>query len=56
MDNNIIVSKENLTLLKVLYKNAINNGDGTLMFQGECLLVSYTKYLIEYIEDKLNAK
>jgi len=52
---NVIVNEENLKLLKVLYKNAMCNDEDTLMFQGEELVVTYVKCLIEYIEYELKA-
>jgi len=46
----VIVSEKSLKDLKVEYEKHKHNPDATFIFEGERLLVSYAKYLIEYLE------
>lgn len=39
----------NVKRLKALYKKAVENEDESFIFDGQEILVSYAKYLIEYL-------
>lgn len=39
--------------LKNLYENANKENEETFIFKGQVLLTQYAKYLIEYIESKI---
>lgn len=50
----ITFTPELLEKLKREYKKAISKNIDTFLFEGNELLVSYTKYLIEYLETVFN--
>jgi hypothetical protein len=50
----ITFTPELLAKLKREYKKAISKNIDTFLFEGNELLVSYTKYLIEYLETVFN--
>lgn len=51
------VTVEDLPALKMLYKKTVNRGDRMFVFHKADILVSYAKYLIEYLEGiRKNAK
>lgn len=43
-------TKETLKQLETEYNTAVNAGKTQFTFQGQELLVSYAKYLIEYLQ------
>ena len=49
----VIFEKEKLQSLKKHYNDAINSKSEIFTFDGVEYLVSYAKYLIEYLEDNL---
>lgn len=42
-----------LQLFKKAYKQAIKSGQEMFVFEGHDFLVPYSKYLIEYLEERL---
>jgi len=46
------VTTDNLKQFKVGFFNAIKNGKKSFMFEGQEVLVSYAKYLIEYFQSQ----
>ena len=38
--------------LKGAYRNAVRNGKDQFVFEGQAILTSYAKYLIQYLEMK----
>jgi len=48
----ITINKSELENLKLARQKAIERGDDKFLFQGKAILVSYAKYLIEYLEEK----
>lgn len=51
-ENELLMNKEEYFKLKSLYKKAIENNELLIEFQGNKLLVSYTKYLLEHLKNK----
>jgi hypothetical protein len=51
--NTITFDRPMLDSLKLEYSKAVNNGRESFTFQGNKLLTSYAKYLIQYLEIKL---
>jgi len=49
----ISINKSELANLKLAREKAIKNGHDKFLFQGKAILVSYAKYLIEYLESKI---
>ena len=49
----ITINKSELANLKLAREKAIERGDEKFLFQGKVILVSYAKYLIEYLESKI---
>ena len=43
---------ESLRQLKLAYKRAVKEDKESFIFQGQEMLVSYAKYMIEYMESK----
>jgi len=43
-------------LLKRAYEKALKENKSSLVFEGQELLVPYTKYLLEYLENMLKIK
>ena len=52
--NTINFDKQTLKLFKQKYNLAIKNNKKSFFFEGNEVLVSYAKYVIEYVEDKIN--
>ena len=50
MEENVTVSIKDLPKLKTLYRIAIKSGQEMFCYKGKEILVSYCKYLIEYLE------
>jgi len=44
------------TKLRKAYKTALNDGKKSFVFEGHEVLVSYAKYLLEYLETQLRVK
>lgn len=53
MLNAIQVTVESLAKLKRIHNKAVKNGKAEFQFDGHTLLVSYAKYLIEYMAIQL---
>lgn len=51
--NSISFDRQTLDQLKEAYDRAVKAGHETFVFKGNVMLVSYAKYLIEYLETKL---
>ena len=51
--NTITFNKSTLDSLKLEYSKAVNNKKESFTFQGQTLLTSYAKYLIQFVEIKL---
>jgi len=49
MSNTISVDKSTFTRLNKEYQNAVQGSKEVFIFDGNELLTSYTKYLIEYL-------
>ncbi len=49
------ITLEELNVLERGYRKALEKKKDTFEFKGETLLVSYAKYLIEYLKGILNA-
>ena len=49
----ITFDHEAVIRLRRLYEYALERGDEELMFDGAPLLVSYAKYLLEYLEARI---
>jgi len=49
----ISFDKEKLKMLKKDYQSAVDNNAESFVFDGHELLVSYAKYMIEYLEGQL---
>ena len=47
-------TKEKLSELKKQYNVAVQNNQEVFIFDGSELLVSYAKYLIQYLESQFN--
>lgn len=52
----INVSKETLSELEKEYNLAVKKNKESFLFRGNLLLVSYAKYLIEYLQNELKIK
>ncbi len=52
MTTEINYTPEKLKALKKIYANAFLNNDTKFVFEGNEYLVSYAKYLIEFLEPK----
>ena len=50
------LSKADLERLKTAYRRAVDAGETQFTFDGHELVVSYAKYLIEYVEGQLKRK
>ena len=50
MEENVTVNIDDLPILKALYKIAVKSGREVFKYKGRDILVSYCKYLIEYLE------
>lgn len=50
------LSKADLERLKTAYRSAVDAGETQFTFDGHELVVSYAKYLIEYVEGQLKRK
>ncbi len=55
MKKNILFTPRKLANLKTAYKSAIESGADQFTFDGYPLLVTYAKYLIEYLDTQLAA-
>lgn len=53
MPNTMVFTTTDLRDLKIAYKKAIEIDQEVFVFKGREFLVSYAKYLIEYLESKL---
>jgi len=53
MDNNVTFDKNDLILFKKCYENALQNKVTEFEYKGNEYVVSYAKYLIEFLESKL---
>ena len=49
----MLFTREKLVQLKEQYSEAVKKGDDEFTFDGEAVLTSYAKYLIEYLETQL---
>ena len=47
------IDSEQLKVLKDTYNKATSDGRDSFMFQDQEILVSYAKYMIEYLEGRL---
>lgn len=56
MNNKIEFTKEKYLSLKLLYEKAVLEGRDTIWFENNQLLVSYTKYLLQHLENVLGIK
>ena len=54
MSNTISVDKSTFTRLKKEYKTAVQSSKDIFIFDGNELLTSYAKYLIEYLTPMFN--
>ncbi len=54
MGQPIIFDIRQLTQLKKAYNKAVVAGAEEFIFEGNVVVVAYAKYLIEYLETKLN--
>lgn len=54
--NTVNFDKQKLAKLKSQYNKAIKDGKESFIFDSNELLVSYAKYLIEYLETIFNKK
>ena len=54
MSNQVGFNKNDLILFKKCYENAIKNNVKEFEYNGNEYLVSYAKYLIQFLESKLN--
>ena len=54
MDNTITFDHETFGSFKKEYSKAVSNNQEIFIFQGRELLTAYAKYIIEYINSKLN--
>jgi len=50
---NINFNKEKYNSLKLLYEQAVISNREQLVFEGHILLTSYTKYLLQHLENVL---
>jgi hypothetical protein len=50
MSNYIKMDKVEFDILKNLYESALKRGEDKFSFRGSPVLVTYAKYLIEYLE------
>ena len=50
------INREKYLRLKTLYREAVKNEKISFEFEGNTLLVSYAKYLIEYLSDMYEKK
>jgi len=50
MEENVTVSIKDLPKLKALYKSTVASRKEVFYYKGKEILVSYCKYLIEYLE------
>jgi hypothetical protein len=46
-------SKDDYAALRIAYRDALDNGQTTLKFKGREMLAAYARYVLEYIELKL---
>lgn len=46
------VVKEDYEPIKKLYTDSLSNGKLTFIYKGHEILVTYAKYLLEYLENK----
>ena len=53
MNKNISFDRQTLDQLKGAYGKAVKANEETFVFKGNLMLVSYAKYLIEYLEGKI---
>jgi len=51
--NTINFTEEKLTALIDLYNQAVKEGKESFLFEGQEVLISYAKYLIEYLKGEL---
>lgn len=54
--NTIYFTRTTLKALKNAYHNALIQGKEEFQFEGHTLLVSYAKYLIEYLDSEFSRK
>ena len=47
-------TEKDLVQLKKSYSNSLDVGDSYLEFKGSVFLVTYVKYLIEYLENEFS--
>jgi hypothetical protein len=52
--NTITFTYETFKSLKQEYKKAVDNNQESFIFQGHELLTQYAKYIIEYLNSKMN--
>jgi hypothetical protein len=52
----MIQTVEDYNLFKEAYNKALKNNVEEFLYQGQDILVSYAKYLLEYLEPKFGAK
>ena len=56
MNGEILFTEKDLKELKRKYAEAMKSGSESFEFRGHPLLVSYAKYLIEYLEIQFQTK
>ena len=56
MNGEILFTEKDLKELKRKYAEAMKSGSESFEFRGHPLLVSYAKYLIEYLEIQFKTK
>lgn len=49
----IVMTKETLAELTKLYNNAVADKKDQFLFQGQTVLTSYAKYMIEYLTTRI---
>ena len=49
-----MISLENIDKFKLLYNDAVSNGNEIFIFEGKDVLTSYAKYVIEHFNNIVN--
>lgn len=49
-----MISLENIDKFKLLYNDAVRNGNEIFIFEGKDVLTSYAKYVIEHFNNIMN--
>lgn len=56
MDDHVSINEQELKTLKKDYNKAIEDGKQSFTFKGREVLVSYAKYMIEYLEGEFKKR